>query len=89
LKKQQPTDTAVIRERLRTRAAAKYIGKSESWMEKARLSGTSPPYYKIGGSVIYDTADLDEYLAAHRRISTSDNSKHLGGARLSRAICVT
>lgn len=59
--------------RLRTREAADYLGISASNLEKKRLVGDGPAYYKCGRAVIYDTKDLDEYLAAHRRKSTSDS----------------
>jgi predicted DNA-binding transcriptional regulator AlpA len=57
---------------LKTRAAAAHIGTSKSFLDKARCTGDGPPFYKIGSSVIYDEADLDEYMAARKRRSTSD-----------------
>jgi hypothetical protein len=42
-------------------------------MEKMRIYGGGPPYYKVGLKIIvYDLDDLDEWLAAGRRTSTSD-----------------
>ncbi len=58
--------------RLRTPAAAEYIGSTKSTLEKRRLTGDGPPYSKLGKVVVYDTADLDEYLVSRRRRSTSD-----------------
>lgn len=34
--------------------------------------GGGPAYIKLGKRVVYDTADLDAWLARHRRQSTSE-----------------
>ena len=59
--------------RLRTQEAASYLGLSASTLEKKRLTGDGPPFYKFGRAVVYDTRDLDDYLAARKRSSTSDS----------------
>jgi predicted DNA-binding transcriptional regulator AlpA len=61
----------VAHRRLRTPAAADYTGYSESTLEKKRLSGDGPPFIKLGRSVVYDTRDLDAWLAERRLNSTS------------------
>ena len=58
--------------KLRTLEAATYCGSSASTFEKLRLTGGGPRYIKIGRRVVYDQADLDEWLAGNRRRSTSD-----------------
>lgn len=58
--------------RLRTREAAAYCGLAMSTLEKLRLTGDGSPFLKLGRSVLYDTDDLDAWLTAHRRRSTSD-----------------
>jgi hypothetical protein len=59
--------------RVKTGPAADYIGVAESTLEKDRVTGLlRVPYIKIGRTVVYDTADLDAYLAARRRHSTSE-----------------
>jgi hypothetical protein len=58
---------------LRPPAAAEYIGSSTSTLAKKRLTGDGPSYSLLGGIVIYDVADLDAWVAAHRRQSTSEN----------------
>jgi hypothetical protein len=58
--------------RLRTKAAAEYSGLTKSTLEKFRLTGGGPAYIKIVHTVIYDTDDLDAFLAAHRRQSTAE-----------------
>lgn len=57
---------------LRTRPAADYIGSTKSTLEKRRLTGGGPPYAALGRTVVYDTRDLDEWVASHKRWSTSD-----------------
>jgi hypothetical protein len=61
------------RRRLRTEGAADYLGVATSTLEKDRITGIlGVPFIKVGRTVVYDTADLDEYLAARRRHSTSE-----------------
>jgi predicted DNA-binding transcriptional regulator AlpA len=59
------------RRMLRTPGAAAYTGTSASTLEKLRLTGGGPKYLKLGKTVVYDPADLDDWLASHRRTSTS------------------
>ena len=59
---------------VRTTAAAEYTGVSESKFNKMRCSGDGPPYSKIGGAVVYDIQDLDAWVEANRRTSTSDGA---------------
>lgn len=54
-------------EKFDTKGAAIYIGKSASWLNKTRMTGTGPVYLKIGGSVRYERADLDAFLGGSRR----------------------
>ena len=56
---------------------------SKSYLNKLRVIGGGPTYVKIGRRVIYDTNDLDAYLARHRRTSTSDRAASCRAARLS------
>jgi len=60
------------RRMMRTVEAATYCGSSASTFEKLRLFGGGPRYVKLGRRVVYDPADLDAWLAANRRTSTSD-----------------
>ena len=60
-----------VSKRLHRKKAADYIGTSLSWLDKSRLKGDGPAYLQIGGRVVYDTADLDDFLARCRRRSTS------------------
>ncbi|MGA8760158.1 MAG: helix-turn-helix domain-containing protein [Stellaceae bacterium] len=57
----------------RTTDAAEYLGMGKSTLEKLRLTGDGPRYSKIGRRiVIYDEVDLDAWVAARQRRSTSD-----------------
>ena len=66
------TSTDPTAYRLRTAAAAAYIGSTKSTLEKMRVSGDGPPFMKLGRVVVYDTSDIDSWLASRRRRSTSD-----------------
>lgn len=55
-----------------TRAQAERIGLAPKTLDNWRSTGGGPPYYKIGGRVLYDDAEVDAWLAARRRTSTSD-----------------
>ena len=57
---------------LNTSEAAQRLGVSESFLAKARMQGTGPPYRKLGRSVRYAPGDLNQYLIACSRTSTAD-----------------
>ena len=57
---------------LSTDEAARYCGSSASTFEKMRLSGRGPLFLKISRRVVYDPNDLDIWLSACRRRSTSE-----------------
>lgn len=66
-------DVNSSRRRLRTKLAAPYIGSTESTMEKWRVAGIGPPFIRLGPRiVVYETEDLDSYMAARRANSTSE-----------------
>ena len=56
---------------VRTDRAADYIGLSVSTLNKLRLTGSGPKYIELNRAVVYDTRDLDGWLDANRRKSTS------------------
>lgn len=60
---------------LRTAGAAEYIGLAKSTLEKMRLTGGGPVFSSLGRVVVYQRADLDDWVAARRRQSTSDTGK--------------
>lgn len=57
---------------LKERQAAEYIGMSVPFLRASRSRGNlrnqtpAPPYIKIGTSVRYLRADLDDWLQKHR-----------------------
>lgn len=60
---------------MRTPEAAKYVALAESTLTKMRLTGEGPPFVKVGPrAVAYRRADLDAWLEARVRTSTSDRS---------------
>lgn len=55
---------------LTTKQAADFLDLSKSTVDKLRMSGRGPVFYKIGRKVRYGTDDLSQWLAARRRTST-------------------
>lgn len=68
-----------------TKLAARYIGKSASWLNKTCLSGPGPTYLKIGGGVRYLRPDLDEWLTGKRRTAVYDFANDNAAARSTQA----
>ncbi|WP_409997792.1 MULTISPECIES: helix-turn-helix transcriptional regulator [unclassified Bradyrhizobium] len=58
---------------LTRREAATYLRLGESTLAKLFVSGEGPPAIKVGRSVRYASDDLDTWMGARRRRSTSDN----------------
>jgi predicted DNA-binding transcriptional regulator AlpA len=56
---------------LRTADAARRLGVSSSFLEKARVNGSGPSYVKIGRAVAYRDVDIDAWVASLVRQSTS------------------
>ena len=52
--------------------AAAYLGVAAITLAKWRVYGLSPAYHKLNRKVSYRRSDLDAWLAANRRVSTSD-----------------
>ncbi len=52
--------------------AAQFLGLSPRTLESWRLTGGGPVYIKVGRRVRYRGCDLEAWLNARRRISTSD-----------------
>jgi hypothetical protein len=64
---------------LNTVQAAAYLGRSVSTMRNWRVQGYGPAFVKVGrgkkAPVGYTQEDLDAYIAAQRKRSTSDEEK--------------
>ncbi|MNE46899.1 helix-turn-helix domain-containing protein [Agrobacterium tumefaciens] len=67
--------------RLNTTEAATYLRMSPSWLNKTRLHGTGPVYFKTGGRVQYDTCDLDAWLDNSRRTAVYNHANDNARAR--------
>ncbi len=59
---------------LTTTQAAEHLGLSPSTLAKARISGASPPFVKLGAAVRYRRTDLDEFVSSKVRRSTSESA---------------
>ena len=58
---------------LRTRAAAEYLGIAARTLEDLRLRGGGPTYSTPRARIVlYDVRDLEAWIVAGRRRSTSD-----------------
>ena len=68
--------TTTIPRVLNVDQAADLLGLSASTMAKMRLSGNGPVFCKLGRRVVYRREDIDAYLEAARRTSTSDEGAH-------------
>jgi hypothetical protein len=60
---------------LREKDAARILGVSVYWMQRARWAGGGPQYIKLGttpkAAVRYLAEDLEDYIKSHRTTSTS------------------
>lgn len=63
---------APIPEFIPTKAVAKLTGRSPRTIEKDRLTGFGPPFYKFGRRVLYRADEVLEWANSCKRRSTSD-----------------
>jgi hypothetical protein len=56
---------------LTPRETAGHLKLSTSWLAKQRLKGGGPPYLKLDGAVRYRVSDLQLWMKARLRLSTS------------------
>ena len=54
-------------------AAARFLGVSETTLPRWRWAGTGPAYLKVGRSIRYRRADLEQWLAG-RLVATRDQN---------------
>ncbi len=58
---------------LTTAEAAAYLGVSKAFLERDRWAGARVPFVKVGSRAVrYRRGDLESYVAAQVRHSTSD-----------------
>lgn len=55
------------------------LGLSRQSLAVWRLNGSGPPFYKAGSRVLYRVCDVEEWLKARRRTSTSTPMRDVGG----------
>ena len=72
MQKDEPSAEGEERTVLPTEHAATYLGLSPKTLETLRTRGGGPPFLKLGRRVVYRKTDLDTWLAARIRRSTSD-----------------
>ncbi|MGY4227600.1 putative DNA-binding transcriptional regulator AlpA [Bradyrhizobium sp. USDA 4503] len=60
---------------LTQREAAMALRLSERTLERWRVSGDGPPFAKLGRRIGYRPADLEAWIAARLRHSTSEASR--------------
>lgn len=70
--KTEPSSEDEARTVLPTEHAASYLGLRPKTLETLRTRGGGPPFLKLGRRVVYRKSDLDTWLAAKVRRSTSD-----------------
>ena len=60
---------------LTTKQAAEYLGVSRSWLEKLRVFGDGPPFYKVSARrVLYQKSELEAWVARYRMNDTSGST---------------
>lgn len=65
-----------IQKLLDSAETAELTGLGKSTLEKLRVTGGGPRFVKVGGGrVLYDPADLKEWLEGKKRRSTSDRGE--------------
>lgn len=73
----QPISSETPQRALSEKQAANYIGMSRSYLAQARMEGArknrtpAPPFIKIGKSVRYLREDLDQWLDAQYKRTTT------------------
>jgi len=55
-----------------TKSAAVYLGLSPKTLEKYRVKGGGPQFYKLGRRCLYTKEALDAWAAKQRRSSTAE-----------------
>jgi predicted DNA-binding transcriptional regulator AlpA len=53
------------------REAAAILGVSKSWLDKKRVLGGGPPFFRFGRRVVYDERDIEKWAAMTRHAEPS------------------
>lgn len=59
---------------LNTKQAADYLGLKPVTLEAWRVQGGKLAFLKLGKAVRYSQADLDAFIASHKRTNTSQSA---------------
>lgn len=54
-----------------TREAAEFLGLSVATLNKWRVIGLGPAYFKLGKAVRYRLSELEEWASSQRKLNTS------------------
>ena len=49
---------------IKVREAARYVGLSKSFLDKARIYGGGPAFRRLGSAIVYSTDDLERWMQA-------------------------
>jgi hypothetical protein len=63
-----------MRQMLDVKGAAAYLCLAPQTLAQMRVSGAGPAFYKAGRRILYDVVELDGWLSARRRTSTSQHN---------------
>jgi predicted DNA-binding transcriptional regulator AlpA len=61
-----------IPKRLSEKDAAEFLGIKVQTLQNWRQARTAPPYYKVGGKIIYDLREVEQWMEARRVPTASD-----------------
>lgn len=65
-------DTITVNGLLNQREAARYLGVSERFLEKGRVSGRAPRFVRVGRSIRYDLDDLRNWVDSRKASNTGE-----------------
>jgi predicted DNA-binding transcriptional regulator AlpA len=63
----------------RVQGAADYCGLSKSYLDKLRLTGGGPVFFRLGRAIVYNDRDLDDWMES-RKVASNDNRVASRGA---------
>ena len=69
--------TDITPQAVRPKQAATYTSLTEQRLARLRCEGNGPVFTVDGRSILYRIADLDAWLNANRRRSTSESAQHV------------
>ncbi len=72
----EPITTKPTSRLLKEGEAAKILSLEVATLRRWRWSSRGPRFLKLGGAVRYELADIEAFIEASRRASTSDPGPH-------------